>query len=70
MFAAQGCKVVLAARRLSNLEKTVAEIKAAGGEATAVQTDVTDVAQIKNLFAKTMEAYGRLDILFSAGCSA
>jgi NAD(P)-dependent dehydrogenase (short-subunit alcohol dehydrogenase family) len=31
-----------------------------------VSCDVEDVAQIKNMFAKTMEAYGKLDIMFSA----
>jgi NADP-dependent 3-hydroxy acid dehydrogenase YdfG len=66
LFAAQGCKVVLAARRIEKLEQIVAEIKEKGGEAIAVATDVTEIEQIKNMFAKTMETYDKLDILFSA----
>jgi predicted amino acid dehydrogenase len=62
LFAAQGCKVVLAARRIEKLEQIVAEIKEKGGEAIAVATDVTEIEQIKNMFAKTMETYDKLDI--------
>jgi NADP-dependent 3-hydroxy acid dehydrogenase YdfG len=40
-LAAQGAKVVLGARRAGRLETLVEEIVASGGEALAVQTDVT-----------------------------
>jgi 3-oxoacyl-[acyl-carrier protein] reductase len=44
-------------------ELTVAEIKRLGGVATAVQADVSKVADIDVLFAKTIEHYGRIDIV-------
>ena len=62
-FAAAGAKTVLAARSLDKIEALVKTIKQNGGEAIAVRTDVTAEADIVNLFAKTREAYGRLDVL-------
>jgi NAD(P)-dependent dehydrogenase (short-subunit alcohol dehydrogenase family) len=58
-----GYAVVLAGRRKEELEKTA---KLAGNAPTlAVPTDVTDPAQIRALFARTKETYGRLDVLFN-----
>jgi NAD(P)-dependent dehydrogenase (short-subunit alcohol dehydrogenase family) len=64
-LAKEGAKLVLAARTLEGLKKTAAEIVAAGSEAEVVQTDVRVEAQIDNLFKKTMERFGRLDILIN-----
>jgi len=64
-FADEGAKVVLAGRRQEEGEKVVEEIKAKGGEATFVQTDVTKEDQVKHLVDKTVETYGRLDIAFN-----
>ncbi|GGL96977.1 SDR family oxidoreductase [Pseudomonas asuensis] len=44
-------------------EKLVDEIKAAGGQAIAVKADVGDEQAVEQLFAKAIEAFGRLDIL-------
>src|SRR5690348_491747 len=64
-----GYSVVLAGRRAHELERT-----ASMGEGPAmlcVPTDVSDPAAVKNLFAKTREAFGRLDLLFNnAGMGA
>ncbi|MFI5016171.1 MAG: SDR family oxidoreductase [Hyphomicrobiales bacterium] len=66
-----GYTVVLAGRRKDALEKTAAEGKASGGKSLVVPTDVTDHASVQALFAKTREAYGRLDVLFNnAGMGA
>jgi NAD(P)-dependent dehydrogenase (short-subunit alcohol dehydrogenase family) len=66
-----GYTVVLAGRRKDALEATASEGKAAGGKSLVVPTDVTDHASVKALFAKTKEAYGRLDLLFNnAGMGA
>ncbi len=62
-FAAEGASVVVAARNLANLEKTVAEISTKGGKAKAIQTDVTSEAQIEKMVAETLQAFGALDIL-------
>jgi NAD(P)-dependent dehydrogenase (short-subunit alcohol dehydrogenase family) len=66
-----GYSVVLAGRRKEPLEKTANEGQAKGGKALVVPTDVRDVASIRALFAKTKEAFGRLDVLFNnAGIGA
>jgi NAD(P)-dependent dehydrogenase (short-subunit alcohol dehydrogenase family) len=62
-FAAEGAKTVLVARRAELLDQIAADIKAAGGEALAAPTDVTQEDQVAALFAKTMKAYGRVDVL-------
>jgi NAD(P)-dependent dehydrogenase (short-subunit alcohol dehydrogenase family) len=67
----EGYAVVFGGRRLELLEAAAAEGRATGSSAMAVQTDVRDPESVKNLFAKTREAYGRLDVLFNnAGIGA
>src|SRR5438270_3316647 len=66
-----GYAVALSGRRKAPLEATAAEGKKKGGSALVVPTDVRDPASIKALFAKTKEAFGRLDVLFNnAGIGA
>jgi 3-oxoacyl-[acyl-carrier protein] reductase len=63
-LAADGARVVVNYARSEEAAKAVvAEIEAAGGVAVAIQADVTDLAQLKQLFVKSHEAFGRLDIL-------
>ncbi len=70
-LAAAGYAVVLAGRRVAPLDETAAEIAAAGGTAMAMACDVTDSASVQALFAKTVETYGRVDVLFNnAGTGA
>jgi NAD(P)-dependent dehydrogenase (short-subunit alcohol dehydrogenase family) len=65
----EGYAVALAGRRAEALEETAAD--AAEGKALVVPTDVGDAAAVRELFAKTTEAFGRLDLLFNnAGMSA
>lgn len=67
----EGCTVALAGRRPDPLEEVAAEGKAAGGKALAIPTDVSDPASVKALFAKTVETFGRVDVLFNnAGVGA
>jgi NAD(P)-dependent dehydrogenase (short-subunit alcohol dehydrogenase family) len=66
-----GWTVVLAGRRKDKLEEVAREGLSAGGKCLVVPTDVTDPAQIKALFARVKETYGRLDLLFNnAGIGA
>jgi len=66
-----GYRVVLTGRRIELLEKAVADSGAPAGHALAVKADVGDPASVKALFAKTKEAFGRLDLLFNnAGTGA
>jgi NAD(P)-dependent dehydrogenase (short-subunit alcohol dehydrogenase family) len=58
---ARGAKVVLAARNEEALAHAVREIEQAGSEALAVPTDVTDLAQVRNLVERSVERFGRID---------
>ena len=69
-LAPQGYAVVLAGRRREQLEET-ARAMTAGSRSLVVPTDVTDHGAIRQLFAKTKETFGRLDLLFNnAGIGA
>jgi NAD(P)-dependent dehydrogenase (short-subunit alcohol dehydrogenase family) len=66
-----GYSVVLAGRRRGPLEQAVAEAGPPGAHALAVPTDVSDRESVRALFARTKEAFGRLDLLFNnAGINA
>ena len=66
-----GYSVAIAGRRLEPLEETKAEAGEAGSRVLVVPTDVADRDAIKALFARTHEAFGRLDLLFNnAGLGA
>ncbi len=60
-----GYAVVLAGRRQEPLEETVKAAGEFGVNALVVPADVSDPASVKNLFAKTREKFGRLDLLFN-----
>jgi NAD(P)-dependent dehydrogenase (short-subunit alcohol dehydrogenase family) len=45
------------------IHQTVDEIKAAGGEATAVKADISDEAQVESMAKSALDAYGRIDML-------
>jgi NAD(P)-dependent dehydrogenase (short-subunit alcohol dehydrogenase family) len=64
-LARDGFAVVLAGRRTEPLQAAAKDIEKFGGRALAVPTDVGDPASVKALFAKTLEAFGRLDVLFN-----
>jgi NAD(P)-dependent dehydrogenase (short-subunit alcohol dehydrogenase family) len=67
----EGYHVALAGRRQDALEQTIAKAGPAGERALAVPTDVGDPEAVRALFAKTREAFGRLDVLFNnAGTGA
>ncbi|MGZ5827378.1 MAG: SDR family oxidoreductase [Xanthobacteraceae bacterium] len=63
MYAAEGAKTVLVARRAEVLEQVASGIRKAGGHALPAPTDVTKEEQVTALFAKVVKDYGRLDIL-------
>ena len=63
LFAAEGAKVVMTARRVEKLDAVAAEITAAGGEAFAVPTDISKPEDPTRLMEATLEKYGRIDVL-------
>jgi NAD(P)-dependent dehydrogenase (short-subunit alcohol dehydrogenase family) len=67
----EGYAVSLAGRRRQQLEETAARAGTAAARTLAVPTDVTDPASVRALFVRTIEAFGRLDLLFNnAGAGA
>jgi NAD(P)-dependent dehydrogenase (short-subunit alcohol dehydrogenase family) len=60
-----GYRVVLAGRRPEPLAATVSESTLPASRVLAVPTDVTDPAAVDALFARTKDAFGRLDLLFN-----
>jgi NAD(P)-dependent dehydrogenase (short-subunit alcohol dehydrogenase family) len=70
-FLREHYAVVLAGRRRELLEKTVAEGSEFDSPSLVMATDVRDPESVRNLFAKTRETFGRLDVLFNnAGIGA
>jgi len=64
-LASMGATVVLGARRKDRLDATVNEIQAAGGKALSVTVDVTNRAEVERLLQKTIDTYGKIDVLVS-----
>jgi len=62
-FAGEGYRVSLAARRLDRLEAISEEIKSKGGQALAVQADLSKYEDIQNLIAATLSNFKRVDVL-------
>lgn len=62
-FSTEGCRVVLSARRADRIEALAAEITSRGGEALWVPADVVDYAQVEVLVQRSVEAYGRIDVM-------
>ncbi len=68
---AEGYSVALAGRREDALQESIAEAGENGERALAVPTDVSNPASVAALFAATVRAFGRLDLLFNnAGTGA
>jgi NAD(P)-dependent dehydrogenase (short-subunit alcohol dehydrogenase family) len=61
-FADRGARVTLAARRADTLEELARQCQAAGGQALAVSTDMTDEAAVTELARRAVERFGRIDI--------
>ncbi|HEY7329884.1 MAG TPA: SDR family NAD(P)-dependent oxidoreductase [Gemmataceae bacterium] len=71
-LAKAGCHVVIAAKSTTSTEKlpgsifsVAKEVEALGVQALPVQVDVRDEQQIENLAAKTLERFGRIDLLLN-----
>lgn len=64
-FVRSGAQVVVAGRRKDRLKELVSEVESKGGKALAVRTDVADQTQVENLINKTIEQFGRIDILIN-----
>jgi NAD(P)-dependent dehydrogenase (short-subunit alcohol dehydrogenase family) len=69
LFAREGASVVLAARGTDALERTVTEIRAAGGVADALPLDLADPESIRAAVDRVEQLHGRLDGAFNNGAA-
>jgi NAD(P)-dependent dehydrogenase (short-subunit alcohol dehydrogenase family) len=65
LFAAEGARLVIGARRAGELEDVAANIRASGGDAVALAGDVRSEDYAKALVALAVQRHGRLDIAFN-----
>ena len=65
LFAKEGAKVVISARRLAQLEEVAEAIRAEGGEVLSVTCDISKADQCAALVEKTLETFGTIDILIN-----
>ena len=65
LFAAEGAKVVACDVSMEPLEEIVASIKADGGEAIAIKCDVSQESDVKEMIAKALGEYQKIDILIN-----
>ena len=63
LFAKEGAKVVITARRVPQLEEVAEKIRAAGGEVLPVPCDVSKVEDVEAMVQKVVETYGKIDVL-------
>ena len=64
-FAAEGAKVIVSDISTEKGQAVVNTIKAQGGQAFFIKTDVSNEEDVKNLFALTVEQYGQVDVIFA-----
>ncbi|WP_197375412.1 SDR family oxidoreductase [Mycolicibacterium baixiangningiae] len=63
--AEAGADLVLAARTVERLDDVAEQVTGLGGRAVSVGTDITDDAQVANLVERSLEAYGKVDVLIN-----
>ena len=61
----QGATVVFGARRVERIEALARELESSGRKAMAIQTDVTQSAQVQRLVDAAVAAYGRIDVMIN-----
>lgn len=66
IFAKEGAKVVGVSRTQSALDGALSEVKAIGGDGAVVAADLSTEAGAETAMAKTLDAYGRVDILVNS----
>jgi NAD(P)-dependent dehydrogenase (short-subunit alcohol dehydrogenase family) len=65
LFSSEGARVVIAEINPALGEETEKLIRADGGEATFVRTDITEESQVEAAIGATVERYGKLDVLYN-----
>ncbi len=63
LFAREGARVAIGARRLDRLESLAETIRATGGEVLVMRLDVASEVEVRGFVAAVLERFGRLDVL-------
>ncbi len=63
LFAKEGAKVVITARRKPQLDEVAEKIRANGGEVLVVPTDISKIEDVENMVAQAVAAFGKIDVL-------
>ena len=69
LFAAEGARVLLAARTEEQLKAVTEQVRAGGGTAEYVVCDLADAASVRAAVDRAVEVYGRLDVAFNNGAT-
>ena len=64
-LAKAGADLVIAARRIGPIEESAEEVRSLGRRALAIPTDVTDTAQINSMVQRTLDEFGKIDVLIN-----
>ncbi|WP_347941995.1 3-oxoacyl-[acyl-carrier-protein] reductase [Peribacillus simplex] len=64
-FAMEGAKLVLVDLNIEDIQQTAATIQEIGGETIGIPVDVTNREKVEQLMNKTMDHYGRVDIVIN-----
>jgi len=65
-YAGEGANIALVARTKSNLDLVANEVRGLGAKALTIPTDVTIEEQVNNMVQKTLDEFGRIDILVNS----
>ncbi len=65
LFAQEGYRVSMGARRLERLQAIAHDIESAGGQSVAVQSDLTIFEDIQRLVTTTLDHFGQIDVLLN-----
>lgn len=65
LFAAEGYRVAIAARRFTRLQALADELQPSGGMVLPVEADLVDLASIRRMVDKVIDTWGQIDILFN-----
>jgi NAD(P)-dependent dehydrogenase (short-subunit alcohol dehydrogenase family) len=65
LFAKEGARIAALGHTEDELQKTVDEIKSAGGEAIVVKADISSAEEMQKAIEQTISAFGRLDTVFA-----
>jgi NAD(P)-dependent dehydrogenase (short-subunit alcohol dehydrogenase family) len=64
-FARNGARVVCCGRRLEPIQENVALIEKEGGQGLAIQTDITEIQQVRHMVDETEKQLGAIEVLFN-----